>query len=138
MALIVDTGPLYASLDRDEEAHRQCRELLDTFKEPLILPAPVLVEVEYLARTRLHIGISLRFLRDVSAGAWVVEDLTAYDYQRVSEICERYSDSEIGLVDAAVLAISERLNEPKVATLDQRNFRMFRPRHVDALTLLPD
>jgi predicted nucleic acid-binding protein len=83
-------------------------------------------------------GISLRFLRDVCEGAWIIESLSAADYRRVLEICEQYSDSEIGLVDAAVLAVSERLNEPKVATLDGRNFRMFRPRHVDALTLLPE
>jgi uncharacterized protein len=36
------------------------------------------------------------------------------------------------------LAVVERLNEPKLATLDHRHFRMLRPRHVDALTLLPE
>lgn len=41
-------------------------------------------------------------------------------------------------VDAAVFAIVERMNEPKVATLDHRHFDLLRPRHVDALTLLPD
>jgi hypothetical protein len=37
-----------------------------------------------------------------------------------------------------VLAIVERLNEPKLATLDHRHFRMLRPRHVDSLILLPE
>jgi hypothetical protein len=32
----------------------------------------------------------------------------------------------------------ERLNEPKLATLDHRHFRALRPRHVDALRLLPE
>jgi hypothetical protein len=41
-------------------------------------------------------------------------------------------------VDAAVMAIVERLNEPKLATLDHRHFAMIRPRHVDALQLLPE
>lgn len=40
--------------------------------------------------------------------------------------------------DDAVLAIVERLNEPKLATLDRRHFGLLRPRHVDALLLLPD
>jgi hypothetical protein len=31
----------------------------------------------------------------------------------------------------------ERLNEPKVATLDHRHFSTLRPRHVDALRLVP-
>jgi hypothetical protein len=33
--------------------------------------------------------------------------------------------------------VVERLGESRVATLDHRHFGMMRPRHVDALTLLP-
>jgi hypothetical protein len=36
-----------------------------------------------------------------------------------------------------VLAVVERLAERKLATLDHRHFRSLRPRHVDALELLP-
>jgi hypothetical protein len=43
----------------------------------------------------------------------------------------------VGFVDAAVLALVERLREPKLATLDRRHFAAMRPRHVQALTLLP-
>jgi uncharacterized protein len=43
----------------------------------------------------------------------------------------------VGFVDAAVPAIVERLGEPKLATLDRRHFSIMRPRHVDALELLP-
>ena len=54
---------------------------------------------------------------------------------RIESALERTCD--IGFVDAAVLAIAERLNEPKLATLDHRHFAMLRPRHVEALSLLP-
>jgi len=57
---------------------------------------------------------------------------------RARELCDRYADSDIGFVDAAVLAIVERLNEPKRATLDHRHFGMLRPRHIDSLRLLPE
>jgi len=50
----------------------------------------------------------------------------------------RSKDSDVGFVDAAVLAVVERLNEPKLATLDHRRFGILRPRHVDALRLLPE
>jgi uncharacterized protein len=43
----------------------------------------------------------------------------------------------VGFVDAAVLAVVERLGEPKLATLDVKHFATMRPRHVGALTLLP-
>jgi hypothetical protein len=40
-------------------------------------------------------------------------------------------------VDAAVLAVVERLDEQKRATLDERHFRAVRPRHVESVRLLP-
>ncbi len=137
MALILDTGPLYAALDRRDADHRACRRLIEEANEPLIVPAPVLVEVDYWVRKWLHAGALVAFLDDIAAGAYLVEDLLPEDYRRVRELCDRYVDSDIGFVDAAVLATVERLNETKLATLDHRHFGLLRPRHVDALTLLP-
>ncbi|MDP7226629.1 MAG: PIN domain-containing protein [SAR202 cluster bacterium] len=138
MALILDTGPVYALLDRDDLDHAASRQLIESAVEPLVIPAPVLVEVDYLVRIRLHAGVMISFLDDVVENAYSIEELRAEDYRRVRELCDLYSDSDIGFVDDAVLAVVERLNEPKLATLDHRHFGMLRPRHVDALRLLPD
>ncbi|MDQ3092152.1 MAG: VapC toxin family PIN domain ribonuclease, partial [Actinomycetota bacterium] len=43
----------------------------------------------------------------------------------------------LGTVDASVVATAERLGIAEVATLDHRHLSVVRPRHVDALTLLP-
>ena len=80
MALILDTGPLYASLDRDDAHHRACRRLIETTVEPLIVPAPVLVEVDYWIHTRLHPAILVALLDDIIAGAYRVEELQTDDY----------------------------------------------------------
>lgn len=137
MALILDTGPLYASLDRSDADHAACRALIEAADEPLVIPAPVLVEVDYWIQQRLHPGALVALLVDIEAGAYVVADLEASDYIRVRELCDRYADSDIGFVDAAVLSIVERLNEPKLATLDRRHFGLLRPRHRDSIELLP-
>ena len=138
MALILDTGPLFAVLDRTDNAHAAARRLFESTSEQLVIPAPVLVEVDYWIGQRLHPGVLTALLEDIAAGAYVIEDLLASDYRRVRELCERYAHSDIGFVDAAVLAIVERLGEPKLATLDRRHFALMRPRHVDALRLVPD
>jgi predicted nucleic acid-binding protein len=138
VALVLDTGPLYAALDRRDAAHARSRALLERAQEPLVVPSPVLVEVDYWVRKWLGPGAFVAFLADVEAGGYRVENLLPDDYRRVRELCDRYADADIGFIDAAVLAIVERLNEPKLATLDHRHFGMLRPRHVDALTLLPD
>lgn len=137
MALILDTGPLYASLDRSDDDHARCRDLIETSEEPLLIPAPVLVEIDYLIQRTLHPGVLVALLGDVESGAYGVEDLAVSDYRRIGELCDRYADSDIGFVDAAVLAVVERLGEPKLATLDHRHFGLLRPRHVDTLELLP-
>jgi len=137
VALILDTGPLYASLDRSDADHVASRRLIEEAQETLVIPAPVLVEVDYWIHTRLHPGVLVALLDDIESGAYRVEDLQTVDYARVRSLCDRYDDADIGFVDAAVLAIVERMDEPKLATLDHRHFGTLRPRHVDALVLLP-
>ncbi|MEO5511183.1 MAG: PIN domain-containing protein [Longimicrobiales bacterium] len=137
MALILDTGPLYASLDRSDAHHLSCRKLIEGATDVLVIPAPVMVEIDYLVHSRMHAGVFVALLDDITAKAYEIENLTTEDYRRVREICDRYGDSDVGFVDAAVLAIVERLNEPRLATLDHRHFGMLKPRHVDALELVP-
>lgn len=48
-----------------------------------------------------------------------------------------YADLKVGVVDASILALTERLGESRLATLDHRHFGTMRPRHVQALELLP-
>jgi predicted nucleic acid-binding protein len=138
VALILDTGPLYASLDRSDDDHARCRSLIEEADEPLLIPAPVLVEVEYLIHRSLHPGVLVALLSDIESGAYDVAALAGSDYRRVRELCDRYADADIGFVDASVLAIVERLDEQKLATLDHHHFGILRPRHVDTLRLLPD
>ena len=134
MALVLDTGPVISALDRSERDHGSCRSLIKQTNEVLIIPAPVLVEICYWIETRMRGGALGVFLRDI---AYQIEDLRAEDYERARQICDRYTDTPVGFVDAAVLAVVERLNEPKLATLDRRRFSLMRPRHVAALRLLP-
>ncbi len=101
------------------------------------MPAPVLVELEYLLRRTHQTDTFVRFLDDCRSGAFLVEALQPPDYERIGMLLTTYADLRVGFVDAAVLAIVERLREPKLATLDHRHFSVMRPRHVDALELLP-
>lgn len=137
MALILDTGPLYASLDRSDADHGTCRALIEAADEPLVIPAPVLVEVDYWISQRLHPGVLVALLADIEAGAYLVADLTIVDYARIRELCDRYADADIGFVDAAVMSIVERLGESKLATLDRRHFSLLRPRHREFIELIP-
>jgi predicted nucleic acid-binding protein len=97
----------------------------------------VLVEFDHFASRQRDRHAVRALLDDIERGAYEVEDLLASDYRRVRELLNVYADLRVGFVDAAVLAVTERLREPKLATLDHRHFSVMRPAHVDALELLP-
>lgn len=137
MALVLDTGPLLAAIDRSDPDHARCRELITSTREPRLVPAPVVMELDYWCRTRLTLSDFIAFLDDILAGAYRIEDLDPADYSRARDLQTEYAASRIGFVDAAVLAVVERLREPKLATLDRRHFSLLRPAHVESLRLLP-
>lgn len=124
-------------MDRADQDHDACARLLESVDEPVVVPSPVLVEVDWLAGQRLQPDAFLSFLADVAARRLQIIDLEVDDYRRVSELLDRYRDFALGFVDAAVLAVVERLKETKLATLDHRHFTTIRPRHLPALRLVP-
>jgi hypothetical protein len=58
-------------------------------------------------------------------------------YERAPNLIATYADLGLGFVDASVLAVVERLHEPKLATLDRRHSPRCGPATSKALTLLP-
>jgi predicted nucleic acid-binding protein len=43
----------------------------------------------------------------------------------------------LGLVDASIVAVAERLKVHAIATTDRRDFSLIRPSHVERFTLVP-
>lgn len=137
MALICDTGPLLAALDASDPDHEPCAHLLLECEEDLVVPALVLAELDYWCARRLPGQAWLVFLDDVLAGVYRVEPPSTVDLARCRVLQARYDDLTLGVVDASVIALAERLGESRIATLDQRHFRAVRPAHVETLSLLP-
>ncbi len=122
----------------DDADHERCVPLLQPGPERRVVPSPVLVELDHLLSRELGADAFPALLDTIKAGELDVEDLTANDYDRASELMRTYADLKVGFVDCAVLAITERLGEPKLATLDHRHFGTMRPQHIAALALLPN
>jgi uncharacterized protein len=73
----------------------------------------------------------------LGSGEFTHVPITTVDLNRMAELVRMYSDLPLEAVDASVIAIAERLNLAEVATLDRRHFTVVRPKHVDALNLVP-
>ncbi len=136
-AIIVDTGVVFAVADRSDADHGPCDELLGAFAGDLVVPTPVVVESSWLICSRLGPAAEAKFLRAVISGELRREDLADADWERALALVETYADLGLGLVDASVVAVAERLGATTVATLNHRDFRVVRPLHVAAFELLP-
>ena len=135
MLAVVDTGPLYAAIDSDDADHERCVRILSSPGIRLVVPAMVVAETTYLVSTRLGAKVEAAFLRGL--GEIDVEGPALEDWPRMAELVEEYADFPLGGTDASVLALAERLGTDIVITLDRRHFEAVRPRHVEALQLLP-
>ena len=122
MPILLDTGILYAYYDRSDSWHRRAVTVVRAEEGGLIVPAPVVPEVDHLLGHRLGAKARHVFYRGLSEGYFVVADLPTDRYARVAEIDLRFADLGLGFVDAAVVAIAETLHVSRVATTDRRHF----------------
>lgn len=138
VSLVLDTGPLLAALDTDDPHHARCVELITGAGEDLTVPCFVLVEIDYWLRKAGRVSVWQAFVDDVGTGSYRVHYPSDGELTRAAELEAQYDDLGLGLVDASVVAACETLGETKVATIDHRHFAIVRPRHCDALMLLPE
>lgn len=135
--LIVDTSVLFEARSRNEAQHGACRDLLRS-EERLVVPAPVVAETCWMLRSRLGTEHEVSFLDAVIDRAFEVVDLTHADYTRAADLADTYDNLSLGFVDAAIVAVAERMGATRVATLNHRDFAIVRPSHVPRLELLPE
>lgn len=135
--LLLDSGALYALADRDDKWHARMVEALEGHPGDRVVPVTVLTEACYLLNTHLGIAAERRLIRAILGGELLLEGVILSDLGRADQVLQKYSDANIGLVDATVVAIAERLGIRTVATTDRRHFSLFRPKHCRAFELLP-
>lgn len=78
-----------------------------------------------------------RFIRQLERSPLRFEQLRKSDLSRIREILKQYADARLDFVDASIVALAERLRIRRILTVDQREFRIIRPRHCDCSELLP-
>ena len=136
MLAIVDSGPLYAVVDADDDDHERCLEVLQRADLELVVPALVVAEVTYLVGRRMGATTEAAFLRGLSAVE--VEAPSVDDWPVIAGLVERYGDFPLGGTDASVAVLAERLGTDLIITLDRRHFGALRMNDGRAFRLLPD
>jgi len=133
---IVDSGPLYAAVDADDDDHARCLEVLQRPNLDLVVPALVVAEVTYLVGRRLGAAVEAAFLRGLAAVE--VDAPGVDDWPAIATLVERYGDFPLGGTDASVAVLAERLGTDLIVTIDRRHFTALRMSNGRPFRLLPD
>lgn len=122
MSILLDTGIVYAYYDRRDDWHRRARALVEAEGRGLVLPSPVIPEVDWLLGTRLGPRSQATFYEGIVDGYYLVVDVPKPAYSRIAELSRQFSDLELGFVDASVAVLAQVLGLKRIATTDRRHF----------------
>lgn len=137
MTLVLDSGPLVALGDRNDRDRGRVGQVLRAEPGRLVVPVPVVTEVDYLLGVRGGRQARLAFLGDLRAGRFEVAALEGADWATILDLEHRYADLDAGLADLSVVLVAARLRTDRVCTFDE-HFRVLRPlTGGGAFTVLP-
>lgn len=120
--IVADTGAVFALIDATDRYHRTIRGLYEDGGADWVLPWAILPEVDDLVGRFLGRMPRAHWMRDLAEGLFTVDWGAPEDLRRGQELCARYADLDIGLVDSVVAAVAERLGARAIVTLDERDF----------------
>lgn len=136
MIAIVDSGPLYATVDDDDTDHERSLEVFERADLTFVVPALVVTGVAYMVGRRLGPATEAKFIRTLAD--YEVESPSAEDWQSIANLVDRYADFPLGSVDASVVVLADRLGTNLIVSLDQRHFRALRRPDGRSYSLLPE
>jgi predicted nucleic acid-binding protein len=134
--IVLDSSFLYALIDGADARHREAADWYRRNDEEALTTPLVIAEVDHLA-VRLGEDATRAFHADLLAGAyevvWRAEMLATS-----IEVAAGYSDLDLGLTDASLVALADLHSTVRLASFDERHFRTVRPLSGrPAFTLLP-
>ena len=129
-----DNGALVALFSEGQYAQEDCERALKDLGGTLLTTLPVITEAFYFLDSRSEREGLWKF---VLGGALRLAEILPDDLGRMLRLMEKYSDLPMDFADASLVALSESLNVRKIFTLDQRHFRVYRPRHAHSFEVFP-
>lgn len=120
---VIDSGPLIALFDRDDDFHETVCDLLRNYAGTLHSTVAVLTEVTHLLD--FSVQAQLDFLGWVRDGGIHLHDIASEDLSRICELTEKYSDLPMDFADATLMHLAERERISKVISID-RDFYIYR------------
>ena len=123
---LVDTGAIVALVNKADRHHVAAVEWFGHFRGVLLTTEAVVTETAYvLAASRPHQRAALLWL-DRTKAAGLLEVHAVQSYAAVDAILARYAELPCDYADATLLALAESSRVSVIATVDQRDFSVYR------------
>ena len=124
--IAVDSGFLYALVDRHDAWHARAVALAGTADQGWITTWPVLAEVCHLYLRRLQARHATELMADVADGLLGVWDIPRAASARIPALMQQYANLPMDLADASLVLLAEHLGHGRILSTDERDFNAYR------------
>ena len=124
--IAVDSGFLYALMDRDDAWHLRAKRLTETAAEGWITTWPVLTETCHLCHRSLSPREAIDLMADVADGGLQVWDIPLAACARIPALLRQYASLPMDLADASLVLQAEHLGHGRILSTDERDFGAYR------------
>jgi predicted nucleic acid-binding protein len=135
--IIIDTGIVIALADQSDAWHQRSLGFISAYNGKVIVPSTIIPEACYMLNTYLGAPAEIAFIQSLVGRELFIETVTVDDLGRSLEIMKTYAGLNIGLVDASIVALAERLGVSEILTTDRRHFSVMKPKHSPHFDLSP-
>ena len=135
--ILADTSGLLCLFNVREPEHAAVRDIVAQETGPLVLSPYVVAELDYLVSSRLGHAVELAVLGELASPAYTHACLDREDLRACADVIASHADAGLGVTDASLLVLADRLSVDHVLTLDRRHFSTARTPSGRSLTLLP-
>ena len=124
--IAIDTGFLYALVDRSDAWHVRAVAKAETVSEGWVTTWPVLTEATHLMLRWLGPEFACALMEDVASGGLMVWDPTDAQRGRIPALMRRYAKLPMDLADASLVLLAEHLDHGRILSTDRRDFGTYR------------
>jgi predicted nucleic acid-binding protein len=124
--VLVDTGAVVALVNRADRHHAAAADWFASYRGSLLTTEAVITETAYvLAASRAHQRAALLWFERARV-AGLLHVVPIDDYAGLDAIIARHSRLPCDYADATLVALAEQTGVTVIATIDQRDFSMYR------------
>jgi len=121
--ILIDSGPLIALFDADDNYHKKVRDFFSGKKYLFISTLAVFTEVSHFLK--FNVNVQIAFYEWVMRHGIIINDVNQNDLLRIIELTEKYADLPMDFADATLVVTAEKTGIKEIISLD-KDFDIYR------------